>query len=179
MRRLLGFFAGLAILALFPLAATVSARVSDEGGGKVVRTAGSASGSGSQGTSNDANELSGTLSVSGSSATVTAADGTTLSCAIPTGTDLTAFVGQQVKMECENGAVREVENLATGEEIEPGDNEDENACDSTSVSSSDDEGDDDEDQCDSNSGSGDDDSGDDDSGDDDSDDGDGDGGDDD
>ena len=146
MRRLLGLLAGLAILALFPLAATVSARVSDEGAGKVVRTAGNTSGSSS--TSSDPNELSGTLSVSGSTATVTAEDGSTLSCTIPAGMDLTAWNGQQVEMECDGGVVTEVKNLATGEEIEA---DDDDCTATTSTSSSDDEGDeaDDDDECDS------------------------------
>jgi hypothetical protein len=157
MRRLLGLLAGLAILALFPLAATVSARVSDEGGGGAVRTVAAGSASGSTSTSDDPTELTGTLSVTGSTATVTASDGVTLSCSIPAGVDLSAFVGQRVTMECDSGAVSEVKNLATGEEIQPGDDNGDDLCATVpSTSSSDDEGDGgDDDQCDAGSGSGD------------------------
>ena len=68
----------------------------------------------------DANEANGTATSDGTTITVTRTDGSTLTCTVPAGFDVTPFLTGNVKAECENGALREIRS-GTGEAAEPGD----------------------------------------------------------
>lgn len=69
----------------------------------------------------EANEAVGTATTNGASVTVTSAGGTSLTCAVPAGVDVTPFLSDQVKVECDvvNGVLtlRELES-ATGAKVE-------------------------------------------------------------
>ena len=69
----------------------------------------------------DANEATGTATSDGTSITVTRTDGSTVTCAVPAGVDLTPFLTGKVKAECEdkNGVLtlRELES-ETGQKVE-------------------------------------------------------------
>jgi hypothetical protein len=69
----------------------------------------------------DPNEATGTATTDGSAVTVTRADGTSITCSVPAGVDLTPFLTGNVKAECEsvNGVLtlRELES-ETGAQLE-------------------------------------------------------------
>jgi hypothetical protein len=100
MKRFILLTSLLAALGAMALAGTASAKV-DAGGGAPAITAGSAIVST---TSSTEPELTGTatLSLDGTSVTVTGADGSSITCAVPAGMDLTSFLTGTVEAQCES-----------------------------------------------------------------------------
>jgi hypothetical protein len=115
----------------------------------------------------DSAEATGTATTDGSSVTVTRTDGTTLTCAVPPGVDLTPFLTGQVQLECQN-----VNGVLTLREIEAESGardevNDDGTSETEPADTAEDQGEQGDDQDDDQGDQGDDDQGDDDQGDDD------------
>ena len=121
MKFLLMTFVAAAFAAV--LAGAASARVESgvDGAGSSQRGKASPVVASTETEADDANEATGTATSDGTSITVTRTDGSTVTCAVPAGVDLTPFLTGKVKAECEdkNGVLtlRELES-ETGQKVE-------------------------------------------------------------
>lgn len=120
MKRILVLVSAAAALAGLPLATSAWAHPTDEPD----------DGLSVSGASQSSFEVEGTgaATVGAGTVSVQATDGSTVTCAVPEGVDLSAFAGKTVKVECksEDGklVLDEIKDPATGAKLEVGDDED-------------------------------------------------------
>lgn len=115
-----------AALAAIALAGTASAHVVLDPGGAAANNSGPASSTSSSDSTSESDETeatgTATASVDGTSVTITGIDGSSVTCAVPVGFDLTPFLTGQVEAECElvNGQLMlsEIVNETSGVEAE-------------------------------------------------------------
>jgi uncharacterized membrane protein YgcG len=159
-----------AALAAIPFAGPAAARFEAGGGGgaaaSTTTAASTASGNAAEPAEveNEAaeveqNEAVGTVTTDGVSVTVTRANGTSISCAVPVGVDLTPFVSGQAKAECDlvNGVLtlRELRSATARVEVGEDDQaENEDVDDNSGPSANSGPGNAEDDQGDDNSGPG-------------------------